>query len=92
MAKAKNTSSAPSANKPIHRIRSGNVHLSVWEGNRATLQRAYTYEGKAGYADSFRVEDLHDLRRAFDLFVIWAETPKNEAATPQEEAAAVAGK
>lgn len=89
MAKAKNTASA---SKPIHRIRSGNIHLSVWEGNRATLQRAYTYEGKAGYADSFRVEDLHDLRRAFDQFVIWAETPKDEAATPQEEAAAVAGK
>jgi hypothetical protein len=91
MAKAKNTSSAASANKPIHRIQSGKIHLSVWEGNRATLQRAYTYEGKAGYADSFRVEDLHDLRRVFDQFVIWAETPKDEA-TPQKEAAAVAGK
>ncbi len=89
MAKAKNIESAK---KPIHRIRSGHIHLSVWEGNRATLQRAYTYEGKAGYADSFRVEDLLDLRRAFDQFVLWAEMPRDEAATPQEEAAAVAGK
>lgn len=86
MAKAKNTSSA----KPIHRLRVENVLVTVWDGPRATLQREYVFDRKVEYADSFRVEDCTNLKRAIDQFVLWAEMPKDEEATPQEEAEPVA--
>lgn len=82
MAKAKNKSSA----KPIHRLRVENILVTVWDGPRVTIQREYVFDRKVGYADSFRVEDCTKLKRALDQFVIWAESPKDEVATPQKEA------
>lgn len=93
MAKAKSTSpatpaptsEAKPANKPIHRLRSGNVLVTVWEGPRVTLQREYRFDNKIGYADSFRVEDTLDLKRALDQFVIWAETPQVAGTVPHTQ-------
>lgn len=81
VAEAAKTSSA----KPLHRLRVENVLVTVWDGPRVTLQREYVYDRKVGYADSFRVEDCTNLKRAIDQFVIWAESPKAETATPQKE-------
>jgi hypothetical protein len=81
MAKSATTSPA----KPIHRLRVENVLVTVWDGPRATLQREYVYQGKVGYADSFRVEDTINLKRALDQFVIWAESaPAVETAADEE--------
>jgi hypothetical protein len=80
LAKSANTSPA----KPIHRLRVENVLVTVWDGPRVTLQREYVFDRKVEYADSFRVEDCTNLKRAIDQFVLWAESPKDESATPQK--------
>jgi len=59
--------------KPVHRLKVDNIHLTVWEGPRVTLQREYVFRGQAGYADSLRIEDIPSLKQALDQFVLWSE-------------------
>lgn len=82
MAKANDKSSA----KPLHRLKVENISVTVWEGPRVTIQREYVYDRQVGYADSFRVEDVPNLKRALDQFVIWSELPKDDDETAEPEA------
>ncbi len=88
MAQAKEKSPA----KPIHRLKVDNIHLTVWEGPRVTLQREYTFRGKVGYADSLRIEDIPPLKKALDQYVLWSvgflekEQDDKKTAEPEAEA------
>ena len=86
MAQAKEKSPA----KPVHRLKVDNIHLTVWEGPRVTLQREYVFRGQAGYADSLRIEDIPPLKKALDQFVLWSEgfldkKDEKKAAAPKAE-------
>ena len=82
MAKANDKSPA----KPVHRLKVDNISVTVWEGPRVTLQREDIYDRQIGYADSFRVVDVPNLKKALDQFVIWAERPKEDDKTAEPEA------
>ena len=73
--KAKATSSA----KPLHTFVEGNIHISVFDGPRITIQRSYQYQGKAGFAHSIRLEDAPIVKRLLDQVVIKLESPADEA-------------
>ena len=74
MAEAATTSPA----KPLITLSEGNIRLSVFKGPRISLQRIYQYEGKTGYAHSFRIEDLPVVKQLLNQAVIQIETAKDE--------------
>ena len=61
----------PSA-KPIHRIEVGDVCVSLFPNDRATLQRRYRdRDGKTAYADSLRPSHWASARRALEMLEEW---------------------
>ena len=73
------TEDSTSSARPLHRIALGEVTVSFFPNDRATLQRRYrNKDGKTAYANSLRPEDWAVARRLLEQLEEWYASPETQ--------------